>query len=382
MGLCALDEHYLLRAIELAERARGRTFPNPIVGAVVAFADRILGEGFHERAGSDHAEIAAMKAAAPGEEPPRFGGKLRGATLYVSLEPCVHHGRTPPCVDAIVAAGIGRVVIAAIDPSAKVSGQGVRRLREAGIVVDIASGELERRARRQNGPFRKWSTSGLPFITYKFAMSLDGKVATFTGDSKWISCEQARQLVHEERACSDAVLIGAATMRRDDPLLTARGAQVLRQPMRVVIDPELSISRESRLVQSIGEAPVMVICASEVPTRRRMEVAAWGAEVVAVARDERGLISATAVAEVLGSRGIQSVLLEGGPTTAAAFWQAGLVDKVMAFVAPLVLGGTEAPGPLPVPGFRRVDEALRLKDAAVQVTGDNALLVGYLTDPY
>lgn len=382
MTLTGRDEQFLSRALDLAERGRGRTAPNPLVGAVVARDGRILGEGFHEQAGSDHAEIVALKAAAPHQQPPHFGGELEGVTLYVSLEPCVHHGRTPPCVDTLIAAGVHRVVVGAIDPSPKVSGRGVARLRDAGLEIEVVGGALEHRARRQNGPFRKWSTSGLPFVTYKFAMTLDGKVATQAGDAAWISGEAARRIVHQERAYSDAVVVGAGTMRADDPLLTARGVEVFRQPVRVVVDSRLTIRRDSALAQSAGVAPVLVMCAADVPQIKRDLVAEWGIEVVPVPVDESGRPRPRAVAEALGARGVQSVLLEGGPVLAAAWWNEGLVDKIMAFVAPVVVGGSSAPGPLPVEGCDRIAEALRLLDSRVEAVPPDALITGYLTEPY
>lgn len=380
--LSADDRRLLTRALDLAEQGRGRTSPNPMVGAVVTRDSQILGEGFHARAGMDHAEVAAMKAAAPGAMPPDFGGLLRGTTVYVSLEPCAHYGRTPPCADTLIAAGVARVVVAAEDPSPRVSGRGLARLRAAGVRVDVANGELEQRARRQNGPFRKWVTTGLPFVTYKYAMTLDGKVATERGHSAWISGAVSRRLVHEERAASDAVLVGAGTLRADDPLLTARDVAVERQPLRVVVDSHLSLSASSALVASAGENPTLIVCAASVDAGRVDEVRGWGIEVEPVDVDAKGRPSPQAVARVLGARGLQSVLMEGGPTLAAAWWESGLVDRVMAFVAPIVIGGAGAPGPLPARGGERMDEALRLKDARVERVGEDVLVVGFVGDPY
>ncbi len=277
--LTAVDEGLLARALDLAEGGRGLTAPNPMVGALVVRDGVVMGEGFHARAGDDHAEVVAMRAAAPGEPPPGFGGHLRGATVYVSLEPCAHVGRTPPCADALVAAGVARVVVAAEDPSPRVCGRGLARLREAGVQVVLAGGGLERRARRQNGPFRKWSTTGLPFVTYKYAMTLDGRVAAETGHSAWISNDVSRRLVHGERALSDAVLVGVGTVRADDPLLTARGIGATRQPLRVVVDPRLSLKREFALVQSVAQGPVLAVGGAAATPARVDEVRGWGVDV-------------------------------------------------------------------------------------------------------
>lgn len=382
MGLSARDEELLARALDLAERGRGRTAPNPIVGAVVTRDGRVIGEGFHARAGQDHAEVVALQAAAPELTAPDFDGVLRGACAYVSLEPCSHFGRTPPCTDALIAAGVTRVVVAATDPFPQVSGQGLARLRRAGVEVVLSGGHLERRARRQNGPFRKWAISGLPFVTYKYAMTLDGKVAAESGHSAWISGEASRRLVHQERAASDAIVVGAGTMRADDPLLTARDVDAWRQPLRVVIDPRLTISRNNALVQSVGEGPVLVVCGERAPQARREEVAGWGIEVVGVESDAQGRPLPESVTRLLGGRDVQAVLLEGGHRLAGAWWEAGLVDRVMAFVAPLVVGGEAAPGPLSIPGHSRMDLALRLQDTAVQEIGGDVLITGYIGVPY
>lgn len=382
MGLSIRDEELLARALDLAERGRGRTTPNPLVGAVVAIDGRVVGEGFHARAGEDHAEVAALRQAAPGHVGPEFGGVLRGACVYVSLEPCAHFGRTPPCADTLISAGVTRVVVAAVDPSPQVSGRGLARLRDAGVEVVLAGGCLEHRARRQNGPFRKWATTGLPFTTYKYAMTLDGKIAAESGHSAWISGEAARHLVHLERAASDAVVVGAGTMRADDPLLTARDVGAWRQPRRVVVDPRLTISRSNALVRSIDEAPLLVVCGDRASRERRDEVAGWGVEVVESEADAQGRPLPESVARILGERAVQAVLLEGGHRFAGAWWEAGLVDRVMAFVAPLVVGGEAAPGPLSIPGRARMDLALRLQETTVQEIEGDVLITGYVGVPY
>jgi diaminohydroxyphosphoribosylaminopyrimidine deaminase/5-amino-6-(5-phosphoribosylamino)uracil reductase len=353
------------------------TSPNPVVGAVVTIEGRIAGEGYHAGAGEDHAEIVAMRRSG-GDD---FRARLRGATVFVTLEPCCHHGRTPPCTDALIEAGVSRVVVGSPDPSSKVNGQGLAQLRRAGITVDVADGDLAYRARRQNDAFCKSVTSGLPFVTYKYAMTLDGRVATEAGDARWISGEESRALVHRHRAWSDAVMVGSRTMTRDDPLLTARGVDAPRQPLRVVVDSTLSIGQQYKLVQTISEGPVLVVCAEGVSPGRLEQVRSWGVETETVAADSRGHCLPRAAATLLAARGVQSVLLEGGPRLAAAWWDAGLVDRVLAFVAPVVAGGAASPGPLPARAYPHMDAAQRLRDVEITPSGPDVLVSGYLRGP-
>jgi len=324
------------RALELAEGGRGRVSPNPLVGAVLVRDGAILGEGFHAELGELHAERAALAdCAARGNDP-------RGTTLYVTLEPCAHEGRQPPCVEAILEAGIERVVIASDDPSEKAAGRGPDILRDGGVAVEFVAGEQASAARLLNQPFRKHSRTGLPLVTLKLAMSLDGLTSTPPGDSAWISDERSRELVHRWRAESDAIAAGIGTVLADDPLLTARpsadGPQTgemdrsasRRQPLRVVFDRRARLPLDSRLLSSLGESPVIVVTAPGAETGALREA---GAEVVVA-----GDIPA-ALAE-LGRRGITSLFLEGGRTLAAAFADAGEIDVARVFVAPVLLGGS------------------------------------------
>ncbi len=365
------------RALALAERGRGLTSPNPVVGAVVVVDGRIVGEGYHAAAGQDHAEIVAMKAATAAG----FGQRLRGSTMYVTLEPCCHHGRTPPCADALIAAGVGRVVVGADDPSERVHGHGLKQLRSAGVVVEVAEGDLSYQARRQNDPFRKHATQGLPFVTYKYAMTMDGRVATESGDSKWISGEASRVRVHQLRAQSDAVLVGVGTLRKDDPRLTARDVPLHRQPLRVVVDCRLEVQRRAALIQSASDGPVLLICGEGVPQARRTEVRGWGVQVEAVPPGPSGYPEPMAVARLLAAREVQSVLLEGGPRLAAAWWDVGLIDRLLAFIAPVVAGGAASPGPLPSLGYAHMDAALRLLDVRVEPSGSDVLMSGFVREP-
>jgi diaminohydroxyphosphoribosylaminopyrimidine deaminase/5-amino-6-(5-phosphoribosylamino)uracil reductase len=375
------DQRFLERALVLAERGRGHTSPNPIVGALIVREGEVVGEGFHAGAGTDHAEVVALKDARQ-----RGTDGVRDATIYVTLEPCCHHGRTPPCTEALIAAGISRVVVGAVDPSPRMNGHGLAQLRAAGVAVDVADGALGYRARRQNDAFRKHAVRGLPFVTYKYAMTLDGHVATESGHSAWISGDESRLRVHQLRAEADAVLVGAGTLRADDPRLTARDVGAVRQPLRVVIDPLLRVAHEAALIASVGDGPVLLVCSPAVDPARADEVRSWGVEVMSVGPAPGGLAGSppdpTAVARLLAERDVQALLLEGGPTLAAAWWAVGLIDRVLVFVAPILSGGRAAPGPLPVPGTQRMDEALRLRDVELGTSGADAVISGYLREPY
>jgi diaminohydroxyphosphoribosylaminopyrimidine deaminase / 5-amino-6-(5-phosphoribosylamino)uracil reductase len=318
----AADRRHLARCSELAERGRRTASPNPVVGAVIVREGAVVGEGWHERPGGDHAEVAALRAA----------GDARGATVYVSLEPCSHHGRTPPCADALIAAGVARVVTAMIDPTPKVNGAGVARLRAAGVAVDVAGAEVERAARRQNAWWLTLALLGRPHVTYKAAVSTDGRTASTAGP-RWISSPESRAQVHELRAQVGAVAVGIETALADDPLLTARDVDppAERQPLRVVFDHRARLPIGSRLVAGAGpDAPLLVFAAPGATP-----VAAPGVETISVSSP------AAALAE-LGRREISALLLEGGATLATAFLDAGLIDRVMLYRAPIELG--EGPG--------------------------------------
>src|ERR1700733_8115591 len=266
------DRQHLARAIELAERGRGQVSPNPLVGAVLANVDGVLGEGFHRALGSDHAEVEALRAAA--------GRDLEGATLYVSLEPCCHQGKTPPCTDAISEAGIGRVVIASDDPSEHANGRGLGILRDEGVEVVLEGGELAERARLLNQPFRKHARTGRPWVLFKSAMTLDGKVATRSGDSKWISGESSRERAHHWRGECDAVAVGIGTALTDDPLLTARVEGVARQPRRVVFDSLGRLPLNGKLVQGARHTPLTVVVSRAAPRTATDALETHGAEVI------------------------------------------------------------------------------------------------------
>ena len=326
------DLAHMKRAIELAERGRGHTSPNPLAGALVVRDDEVLGEGYHAAYGSAHAEVAALSACS--SDP-------IGATMYVTLEPCCHHGQTPPCTDAIVAAGIKRVVVASDDPTDKASGRGLGILRDEGIDVQTIDGQVSHSARLLNQPFRKLARAGRPLVVFKSAMSLDGKVATQTGDSKWISNERSRQLVHRWRAEVDTICIGIGTALADDPLLTARTEGVTRQPTRVVFDSEARLPLESNLVRTAPEVPLVIVTSRAADRGSLDTLRAAGAEVVVAAggTDRERVIDGL---DKLGGMGLQSMLLEGGPRLAGSFLDAGEVDELRLFIAPIAIGGRGA----------------------------------------
>ena len=328
--LTAQDQAHLRRALELAEGGRGRVSPNPLVGAVVVRGETVIGEGFHAELGGLHAERAVLADCSErGEDP-------AGATMYVTLEPCAHEGRQPPCVEAILEAGIGRVVIASDDPSEKTAGKGPEILRDGGVEVAFANGAEATAARRLNQPFRKHARTGLPLVVLKMAMSLDGQTTTAPGDSPWISGPESRDLVHKWRAESDAIAVGIGTVLADDPLLTARidGA---RQPLRVVFDSQARLPLDSQLMKTLDQAPVLVVTAHDAPAERRSPLGHGGAEAIAATDIESAL-------RTLGRRGITSLFLEGGRTLASSFLAAGQIDESRTFIAPVLIGGSEKGG--------------------------------------
>jgi len=367
------DHAHLARAIELARRGAGRTTPNPLVGAVVVKDGRVLGEGFHRAYGAPHAEREALAAC--------DGADVRGATMYVSLEPCCHHGRTLPCTDAILEAGIGRVVVASDDPSEKAKGRGLGILRDEGVEVAVADGgsELALEARHQNQPFRKHARTGRPHVVFKSAMTLDGKVATRTGDSKWISGVQSRAMAHRWRAERDAVVVGIGTALHDDPQLTARVDGVHRQPRRVVFDSEARLPLQSQLLRGAVEVPLTVVVSRAAHRTAVAALDAAGAEVV-VATGENEPARVRSALDALGAAEITSILLEGGPHLAGAFLDAGEVDEIRLFLAPVVLGGSTARDPLEGEGAERIAEATRALAFEVERVGEDALVRARLKD--
>jgi diaminohydroxyphosphoribosylaminopyrimidine deaminase/5-amino-6-(5-phosphoribosylamino)uracil reductase len=373
MTIDSRDQALLARAVELAERGRRHVSPNPLVGAVVARAGETLGEGWHAIVGGPHAEVAAIRACGDRD--------LHGATIYVSLEPCCHHGRTPPCTDAILEAGLARVVVAADDPSPKAAGRGLGILRDEGVEVEVVAtdSELGRRARLQNQPFRKHARTGLPWVMQKTATSLDGKLATHAGDSRWISGGPSRDLAHGWRAEVDAVVVGIGTALADDPQLTARVPGVSRQPRRVVFDSEARLPLDGQMVASVAEAPVTVIAGRAASRSAVDALHASGVEVIVVTGENEHSRVRAALSE-LGQRGVTSLMLEGGSHLAGAFFDAGEIDELRMFVAPLLLGGRTAPGLIGGEGVERIADAVRPVDISRTPVGDDQLTIARLKE--
>ena len=358
------------RALELARGALGTTSPNPAVGAVIVSDGEVLGEGFTQPPPGDHAEIVALKQA---------GERARGATLYVTLEPCPHVGRTPPCADAIIEAGIAEVHYAVADPDPQVDGGGHRRLEAAGVSVHAGEGEAE--ARRINEAYVKHRTRGIPFVIAKFAASLDGRIAAASGDSRWVSGPQSREWAHDLRTKVDAILVGSSTVVTDDPLLTARpgGRDAQRQPLRIVVDSRGRTPAMARVLGSTGEGRTLIATVEGAPSASggwSASMRAAGAEVIALpAKDRR--VDLLALLRELGKRDILSLLVEGGGVVLGSFFDGGLVDKVHAIIAPMVIGAEDAPAAVAGRGAYRMADALRLRDITVKRLGDDLLVSGY-----
>jgi len=349
--------------------------PNPVVGAVIARDGELLGEGWHEEFGGVHAEINAIEACGLAD--------LSGATLYVSLEPCCHEGKTPPCTEAILQAGIRRVVVASDDPTEKASGRGLGILRDEGVEVVLADGELAASARLLNQAFRKHARVGRPWVLFKSAMTLDGKVATRTGDSKWISGEESRDLAHRWRASVDAVVVGIGTALADDPQLTARPdgmlAELGTQPRRVVFDSLARLPPASQLVAAASEIPLTVIVSRAAARSDTNALEAAGVQVL-VATGENEPARVRSGLDQLGAQEIAAVLLEGGPHLAGAFLDTGEIDEIRLFLAPLLLGGSAARDPLEGEGVERISEAVRALSFETKPVGEDLLISARLRE--
>ncbi|MBN2397428.1 MAG: bifunctional diaminohydroxyphosphoribosylaminopyrimidine deaminase/5-amino-6-(5-phosphoribosylamino)uracil reductase RibD [Deltaproteobacteria bacterium] len=354
------DEQYMKMALKLARRGEGWTSPNPMVGAVIVRDGRILGKGYHRRFGEAHAEINAIADA---------GRPITGATLYVTLEPCSHHGKTPPCVDRIIEAKVSRVVVGGIDPNPLVSGKGIEALRSHGIEVTV--GVLERECEDLNEKFFTFMKTGIPFVTLKYAQTLDGRIATATGHSQWISSEPSRRFAHRLRAGHDAVLVGIGTVMADDPDLRVRLARG-RNPLRIVLDPSLRVPPGARVFDNQDAARTLVVTGPLCEDERISALQKRGIETLAVEKDRAGSLDLKTLLAELGRRQISSVLVEGGAGAITSFVQAGLFDRVIVITAPKVVGrGLEAIGDL---GVSRMDNAVALRWERVFRRGDDVVL--------
>ncbi len=363
------DRLYMKRALSLAARGKGKTSPNPMVGAVIVNQGRVVGKAYHQQAGKPHAEILALHQAGP---------RARGGVLYVTLEPCCHsHKRTPPCVPLLIQSGLTRVCVAMADPNPQVSGQGVQMLKRAGLEVFV--GVLEEEAQRLNEVYQHWITTGRPFVILKGAMTLDGKIATKSGQSKWLTGEQARRDVHRVRSQADAVIVGIGTVLADNPELSVRGSKGTtgprkgRQPVRVVLDSRLRIPFKAKILQWVHEQPTIVCTTAQasmkkIRTLREQDVQVW------VLPLKKGRVSLKASLTQLGTKGMSSVLLEGGSTLNASALQEDLVNQVRLYVAPLLMGGQDAKSLIGGVSPKTLDQAWRLVNPELKKIGEDWLL--------
>ncbi len=360
------DERYMWLALDLARKGWGKTNPNPAVGAVLVRDGEVVGTGFHEAAGKEHAEIVALQNA---------GEKAQGATLYINLEPCCHYGRTPPCVDALIFAGIRRAVVANIDPNPLVSGKSLKKLESAGI--SVKTGVLEEKAQRINEAFFKYITSGTPFVALKMAMTLDGKIATRGGKSQWISGEKSRNYVHRLRAMSDGIMVGINTVLQDDPQLTVRlEGEKDRQPTRIIVDSRGRIPLESKVVLSAGQTKTILATSDLAPSDKLDKLNSAGLEVLLLPLRHNKVDLASLIA-ALGEREISILLVEGGGTLNYALLEEGLVDKLYLFIAPLLFGGKNALTPIEGEGVEEVENAWSVRDLELKQLENDLLIIGY-----
>ena len=361
------DERFMERALERG--ALGHPSPNPHVGAIVVNNGEIVGEGHHERAGEEHAEIAALRAA---------GKKAERGALYVTLEPCNHMGRTPPCTEAILAAKVARVVIGVRDPNPHVTGGGIERLRNAG--VEVVTAVHEAKARRLVAPWSKCVTSGIPYVVLKLALSLDGRIATRTGASKWVTGPEARARVHVLRAQQDAVAVGIGTALADDPRLTVRDAPG-KSPLRIIFDTKLRLPPHSRLVETASEIPTWVLCSPDAPATNEEALTVRGVEVLKVPTSAEGRLDAVTALKLLATRGIVSLLVEGGAELAGSMLAGRLADELHAFIAPILLGPRGRPGAVDWAGPASPADAPRIVEPEWEVCGSDAHVFGALSYP-
>lgn len=358
------DKKFMARALELAANGMGHTRPNPMVGAVLVKDGEIIGEGWHEFYGGPHAEVNAFA---------NCMADTAGATLYVTLEPCCHYGKTPPCTDLIISKDLDRVVIAMTDPNPVVAGKGIRKLRDAGIFV--TTGIMEKEAKVLNEVFVKFITEKKPFVLYKAALSMDGKTACHTGKSQWISSEESREEAHALRGVYAAIMAGAGTIIADDPLLTAR-TEGLEDPVRIIVDGRLSAPLEARVFG--GESRVIILTTSAANSEKVEAFRDKGVEVIFADSDTEGYVDLSAAMVGLAVKGIDSILLEGGAETAAAAFEAGIIDKVRFYMAPILIGGKGAPGAIGGTGAALIPEAVQLEDIRTERSGVDLVVEGYV----
>jgi diaminohydroxyphosphoribosylaminopyrimidine deaminase / 5-amino-6-(5-phosphoribosylamino)uracil reductase len=359
------DEKYMRMALRLAEKAKGRTSPNPMVGAVVVKGGKVVSRGFHRKAGEPHAEAMALTKA---------GKAAHGATLYVTLEPCSHSGkRTPPCTPLVIQSGVKRIVVAMIDPNPRVSGNGIQSLQKAGI--DVVTGVLEAEARKMNEAFIKHITTGMPFVLLKIAQTLDGKIATASGESKWITGEKAREAGRRLRDVHDAILVGINTVLTDDPALTTRIPEG-RDPIRVIVDSRLRIPLHARVLTQQSSTKTIIATLASAPQNKMKRLRNAGAEVLAV-KSAQGRVDLRDLMRKLGKMGIMSVLIEGGAEINASALKSGIVDKAVIFIAPLLMTGKDSLCSIGGASPRQLGHAVKLTNVTSRFVGQDLMIIGY-----
>ena len=362
---CEFDQYYMNLALDLARKSEGQTNPNPLVGAVIVKSGKVVAKGYHEKAGLPHAEAIALNKA---------GTKARGADLYVNLEPCCHHGRTPPCTEAIISAGIKRVILGIRDPNRLVNGRGIRFLRKQGVEVVI--GVLRRDCHKINEHFIKYITTGRPWVILKSAVSLDGKIATRTGDSKWITGSKARAYAHRLRSRVDAILVGAETVRMDDPQLTVRPKKKsMRNPVRIIVSGKGSISTSAKIFNNAHKERVIYVANASLPLIRKKKLQKIGVEVLLV-KYKKKKVDLPLLMDALGKMKITSIMIEGGSEISGNALKEKLIDKLIYFLAPKIIGGKNAPGPVGGQGISRIEDFIEVKEISIEKLGNDFVIEG------
>ncbi|NEZ45752.1 bifunctional diaminohydroxyphosphoribosylaminopyrimidine deaminase/5-amino-6-(5-phosphoribosylamino)uracil reductase RibD [Clostridium niameyense] len=361
------DNYYMEKALELSKFGEGRVNPNPKVGAIVVKDGEIVGQGYHKYFGGAHAEVYALKDA---------GKKAKGATLYVTLEPCSHYGKTPPCVEAIVKAGIKKVVVSMEDPNPLVSGKGIKFLKDNNIEVTTKVKEEE--AKKLNEAFRKYIIYKEPFVVLKTASTLDGKIATKKGDSKWITGEDSRYIVHKVRNSLCGIMVGIGTILKDDPLLTTR-IEKGRSPKAIIVDSNLKIPIESKILKTLGEREIYIACIKEHSNlEKKKALEEKGVNIIELPANEKKQVPLKALMKILGKKGIDSILLEGGGTLNFSALQENIVDKVMCFIAPKIIGGEKSKSMVAGEGIEKLKDSFYIKDETIEKIGEDILITGYI----
>lgn len=360
-----MDKVYMKRALELAELGRGKVAPNPMVGAVIVKAGKIIGEGYHKKYGDNHAEVNAFENATE---------DVSGATLYVTLEPCAHYGKTPPCAKRIVKEGIKKVVIGVLDPNPLVAGKGVNILKDAGIEVVV--GVLEEECRKINEVFMKYIKTSRPFVLMKYAMSLDGKISTATGKSKWISCEKSRRDVHKLRNNLSAIMVGINTVIKDNPMLNCR-IEGGNDPIRIIVDSNLRIPLDSKIVNTSNNISTIVATTHKADKDKIKLLEERNVEVI-VAKEKDGRVDITSLIDKLGEKKIDSILLEGGSEINFSCLQEGIVDKVRIYIAPKILGGNNAKGAVGGRGVSEMIDSFNIENIDISTIGSDIVVEGYV----